>query len=560
MLRFITRFLAFALIATLAAGCTGNDSTSTPGVTPPGITGTPTATATATATPPSSASPAPSRTPTPALTPNAVLPWHPAGTRAGVPMVDRVITLLETRDAAALTNLLQWQQVPCGTGIGDAECPPGTSPGQVVEAFPIVRCEGAMVPRGTFPGIREELRQALAGAFHLHLVYEAAERGPSGGSPYGIVFTKDDLGVWAQQVVVDDTGVLEIDQGCAETPLTYWRRPGERSVLDPPPFDEARVLAYLETRPLRLDSMPGKNTCAVSPARETPAGAAQGSSVYLMGEGAVRYSLSPADPGWRIASAGILRAPGIDGPVLVRGMRIDRPGALRFGMIPEDRLVLPSRRSDRWDVIDPTYLRVPAAGCYALQVDSLDGGGTIVFEATPAPAGLPDVGQAIDVAVAPAAPDGPETPSCIELIEWMVSERDTGTIPAKTVACKVTDEIRHRFRFTRDTAGVLHLLDVNILVHLSGDFPQNRMYGCEEVGHLLLPATSSPDQARFHGTCQTLPPPPGEATTSREIWAEVPEGTAPLPDGRPCWLLASYLGPDGEAPTRPQQCVLYGDP
>ena len=75
-------------------------------------------------------------------------------------------------------------------------------------------------------------------------------------------------------------------------------------------------------------------------------------------------------------------APTYQGPVLVRGRRIDRPGAVRFalGGAPVDVLELseggPTEGERNW----PSYTLVEEAGCYAYQIDGIGFSTAIEFE------------------------------------------------------------------------------------------------------------------------------------------------------------------------------------
>jgi hypothetical protein len=71
------------------------------------------------------------------------------------------------------------------------------------------------------------------------------------------------------------------------------------------------------------------------------------------------------------------------GPLLIRGARIDRPGAMRFGIDHGAlrELELPAEQQVRWRYgVSSTLLRGP--GCYAFQVDGTSFSDVIVFAAT----------------------------------------------------------------------------------------------------------------------------------------------------------------------------------
>jgi hypothetical protein len=78
--------------------------------------------------------------------------------------------------------------------------------------------------------------------------------------------------------------------------------------------------------------------------------------------------------------------PGYDGPVLIRGLRIDAPGRVDFGRgsVPEWDMRIRGDASDNqaggWRNF-PSYTRLKDNGCYAYQVDGRDFSYSIVFRA-----------------------------------------------------------------------------------------------------------------------------------------------------------------------------------
>jgi hypothetical protein len=72
-------------------------------------------------------------------------------------------------------------------------------------------------------------------------------------------------------------------------------------------------------------------------------------------------------------------SPAHRGPILIRGGRLDGPGVLRFGRPHSPALQLPPG-SGGWRYF-PTSTVVPAAGCYAFQVDGAGFSRLIVFTA-----------------------------------------------------------------------------------------------------------------------------------------------------------------------------------
>jgi hypothetical protein len=107
-----------------------------------------------------------------------------------------------------------------------------------------------------------------------------------------------------------------------------------------------------------------------------------------LGPGAVLEYLAPAEGGnWLDKTWGgqkVLWAidPATQGPVLIRGRRIDAPGDLAFEDPPMAELLLNTStyegRSGGWKD-NPSFTRLRAPGCYVYQVDTRDGTWSIVF-------------------------------------------------------------------------------------------------------------------------------------------------------------------------------------
>jgi hypothetical protein len=90
---------------------------------------------------------------------------------------------------------------------------------------------------------------------------------------------------------------------------------------------------------------------------------------------------------WGIIGAGAAEVdPGYDGPVLIRGLRIDAPGRVGFGRgsVPEWAMRIRGDAGDNqaggWRNF-PSYTRLKDNGCYAYQVDDRDFSYSIVFRA-----------------------------------------------------------------------------------------------------------------------------------------------------------------------------------
>jgi hypothetical protein len=141
----------------------------------------------------------------------------------------------------------------------------------------------------------------------------------------------------------------------------------------------AAPLASLEARPLLIEREAPNLPCPVSAAHQLPLGPAIGDGpVYILGQGEV----SLGAVGTRRHGAYVLPSTWVEtgpsnGPILVRGRRIDASGDVRFGMAPATstrELVVTasttvgarsSPGSRRWTA----YLELPAPGCYGLQAD-----------------------------------------------------------------------------------------------------------------------------------------------------------------------------------------------
>lgn len=86
--------------------------------------------------------PAPTPTLDPQVTPAG---FHPRGTHAGDPHLDRVIDIVMARDAKGLVALLKASHIPCVRSrtpfSAEVTCPPGVGEGTAIEAFPAGVCQ-----------------------------------------------------------------------------------------------------------------------------------------------------------------------------------------------------------------------------------------------------------------------------------------------------------------------------------------------------------------------------------------------------------------------------------
>lgn len=150
-------------------------------------------------------------------------------------------------------------------------------------------------------------------------------------------------------------------------------------------------------RPLRLKPLPAGAHCPVSPTHSLDGGRVSG-----VGEGPIFALPSPfsaygRQPGW-IAAKTIWAWPtnltSHTLRVLVRGIRLDRPGLLRFQLGPQwdtapltaelhidTRQTVGSFSQSRWGTT-VTMLLVRTPGCYGLQLDSQRGTSTLIVDAT----------------------------------------------------------------------------------------------------------------------------------------------------------------------------------
>lgn len=113
--------------------------------------------------------------------------------------------------------------------------------------------------------------------------------------------------------------------------------------------------------------------------------------VYVAGEGLMSLSGTTQSGGYWFIREIWIADPTQPGPILVRGGRIDAPGDLRFGdgSEPAGELRLPIHSYEHtgdqplgWRIFN-AYVRPPASGCYAMQLDTLTGSNWLVFKVTP---------------------------------------------------------------------------------------------------------------------------------------------------------------------------------
>jgi hypothetical protein len=174
------------------------------------------------------------------------------------------------------------------------------------------------------------------------------------------------------------------------------------------PADFNSVWPSLWQRPLQLPSVAVGQPCPATPGRSFTEGYGPGlgsGPAYLLlpgrNDGTLRAEalrgLGRTAKGWSGQQVRWIIHPLYQGPVLVRGARIDSEGGIQFNggldqpvdpsqltaapPLTNLRLVGDSSYGAPW-IAWVTYLRVREAGCYALQVDGLSFSETIFFRAT----------------------------------------------------------------------------------------------------------------------------------------------------------------------------------
>ena len=219
------------------------------------------------------------------------------------------------------------------------------------------------------------------------LLDAAAARGRRGFRP-ALVATAGVALVLVAALLVGATGAW---LGATPTPS-----PGSspRAVIGPPSGIDWAALR----RPLQLPSVATGASCPVTPQQTIVAGLPA-----LAGNGPF-YPLTSAgyggtvyyDPVSVFGPPGVVvtwvAAPGVEGPALVRGRRLDAAGTLTFGrdqyaelqITPYD--VSSSVGSAGYRAMESDLTVIPTAGCYAYQIDTSSSSTVVVFAAQPAAA------------------------------------------------------------------------------------------------------------------------------------------------------------------------------
>lgn len=149
-------------------------------------------------------------------------------------------------------------------------------------------------------------------------------------------------------------------------------------------------------RPLHLPVLAAGAPCPISPRQSVAPGLRPvpgAGPVYplaLTDHGTVYYDLAP-DRNPQGAVVDWIAAPGIHGPVLVRGARLDGAGTLGFGVGDFPELEIPAFAEAEplgatgWTTLETDLTVIPGPGCYAYQVDGPTFSTVVVFAARPVP-------------------------------------------------------------------------------------------------------------------------------------------------------------------------------
>lgn len=155
---------------------------------------------------------------------------------------------------------------------------------------------------------------------------------------------------------------------------------------------QSPVWESLQQRPLKLTKVSASEPCPRSPSRQLTDAFAAGlgsGPLFPVGGNTIAREHRPADgveDGWAYVKVLWVSPPHERGPYLVRGVRLDAPGEVRFnkGLDRELRLsaggtaTTPGTDWVQW----PSYIRVASPGCYGFQVESRDESHPVIFEVT----------------------------------------------------------------------------------------------------------------------------------------------------------------------------------
>jgi hypothetical protein len=171
---------------------------------------------------------------------------HPDGTHLGVATVDAVIDAVTSADAAAITDLISYLEVPCTNGRPGPSCG-NLSPGTPVEAVEFAACEGEYHRRGSTTLADQVLLRSGGGSAVDRLrVYLVVETPDEVNADYAILFAFDQAPNSGKLVFVNGDGIVGAFVGCGEEPPVWLLRGIEGSALT----------VLLPPRPEGLDPAP----------------------------------------------------------------------------------------------------------------------------------------------------------------------------------------------------------------------------------------------------------------------------------------------------------------
>ena len=178
-------------------------------------------------------------TPEPPRTPSqvAAIPVYGPETRTGIAAIDPILASVLAADVNDVRSRLRYVDVSCtaGSGTPGPECPPGTTVGTLVQAFPLTGCESTYERKGA---IEPVLAGFVTNGLKLFSVYrvDRAKAGSAAPGDFGLVFvdprpTPGNAGAIMVVVTADGDGrIVRWGNSCGATDPHQFM--DERPVLD----------------------------------------------------------------------------------------------------------------------------------------------------------------------------------------------------------------------------------------------------------------------------------------------------------------------------------------
>jgi DNA-binding CsgD family transcriptional regulator len=219
------------LLAVLLVLARGGDSSPAAADATPATTSTPSSSPTSAATVTPTTAPTPEQaTPVPALASGV---W-PRGTNTGIPIVDEVIQLVESKDARGLAKLVEPLTYPCEAmrpiNPQPLLCREGMSVGDPLSGIWATSVEGGLWP-GDPAELTPRLEFVLRENFRLHAVWEYQRSDPTvewlPGVRYSVIFAYGDpqLGIAFTSFNVSETGFIWLAFDFPTPPPGAWDDP-----------------------------------------------------------------------------------------------------------------------------------------------------------------------------------------------------------------------------------------------------------------------------------------------------------------------------------------------